>query len=117
MKRILLALLAGSSVFSMNTYAQHIDYTFNTNGYLPYLGPNSNSEGNLGSANASAIQADGKIVTVLERDPNSPDLSMHIYRYLSNGPPVTIQKHGNRSEWRGLRIIDLRYLGPDHYFL
>ncbi|WP_341901273.1 T9SS type A sorting domain-containing protein [Fluviicola taffensis] len=87
MKRILLALLAGSSVFSMNTHAQHIDSTFNTNGYLPYLGPNSNSEGNLGRANASAIQADGKIVTVLERDPNTPDLSMHIYRYLSNGMP------------------------------
>jgi uncharacterized delta-60 repeat protein len=87
MKKILLAFLASSSLFAMNASAQHIDSTFNTNGYLPYLGPNSNSEGNLGSANASAIQADGKIVTVLERDPNSPDLMMHVYRYLANGMP------------------------------
>ncbi len=87
MKKILLAVLATSSVLGMNASAQHIDSTFNSNGYLPYLGPNSNSQGNLGSANASAIQPDGKIVTVLERDPNTPDLSMHIYRYLSNGMP------------------------------
>ena len=87
MKKILLAFLASSSVFAMNSLAQHIDSTFNSNGYLPYLGPNSNSEGNLGSANASAIQPDGKIVTVLERDPNSPDLMMHVYRYLANGMP------------------------------
>ena len=87
MKHILLVFLAGSSILAMNASAQHIDSTFNTNGYLPYLGPNSNSEGNLGSANASAIQADGKIVTVLERDPNSSDLMMHVYRYLSNGMP------------------------------
>ena len=87
MKRILLAFVASSSFLAMNAAAQHIDSTFNTNGYLPYLGPNSNSEGNLGSANASAIQPDGKIVTVLGRDPNSPDLSMYIYRYLANGMP------------------------------
>nr|WP_294862205.1 T9SS type A sorting domain-containing protein [uncultured Fluviicola sp.] len=88
MKKILLVFLAGSSVFSMNAAAQHIDSTFNTNGYIPYLGPNSNGEGNLGYANASAIQADGKIVTVLGRDATqSADLMMHVYRYLPNGMP------------------------------
>ncbi|TSJ47713.1 T9SS type A sorting domain-containing protein [Fluviicola chungangensis] len=87
MKKILLALLGCSSIFAMNASAQHLDSTFNTNGYLPYLGPNSNSEGNLGGGMASAIQADGKIVTVLRRDPNTSDLMMHVYRYLSNGMP------------------------------
>lgn len=75
------------SVFAMNAAAQHIDSTFNTNGYLPYLGSNSNSEGNLGSGMGSAIQADGKIVTILKRDPNTPDLNMYLYRYLPNGMP------------------------------
>ncbi|MDF3026329.1 MAG: Delta-60 repeat-containing protein [Fluviicola sp.] len=87
MKKSLLVIAACSSLFTMNTFAQQLDLTFNTNGYLPYLGPNSNSEGNLGSAYASAIQADGKIVTVLRRDPNTPDLAMHIYRYMPNGMP------------------------------
>lgn len=87
MKKILLALLGCSSIFAMNTLAQHLDSTFNTNGYLPYLGPNSNSEGNLGAGQASAIQADGKIVNVLKRDPNTSDLMMHVYRYLPDGMP------------------------------
>jgi uncharacterized delta-60 repeat protein len=87
MKKILLALCASSSILALNTHAQHIDSSFNTNGYLPYQGPNSNSDENLGSAYASAIQADGKIVTVLGRDPNTPDLFMHVYRYLPNGMP------------------------------
>lgn len=87
MKQLLLLFLAGLSFFAMNAQAQHLDSTFNTNGYLPYLGPNSNSEGNLGSGMASAVQPDGKIVTVLYRDPNSPDLMMHVYRYLPNGMP------------------------------
>ena len=88
MKKILLAFLACVSVLAMHSHAQHIDSTFNSNGYLPYLGPNSNSEGNLGSGYASAIQPDGKIVTVLARDPNvTSDLWMYIYRYLPNGMP------------------------------
>lgn len=87
MKKSLLVFAACSSFFAMNAFTQQLDLTFNTNGYLPYLGPNSNSEGNLGSANASAIQPDGKIVTVLERDPNTSDLMMHIYRYLPDGMP------------------------------
>jgi uncharacterized delta-60 repeat protein len=87
MKKILLALLATSSVCAMNVSAQNLDSTFNTNGYIPYQGPNSNSEGNLGSAYASAIQPDGKVVTVLGRDPNANNLFMFIYRYLPNGMP------------------------------
>lgn len=87
MKKILLTFLAGSSFFAMQVSAQQIDSTFNTNGYLPYLGANSNSEGNLGSGMGSAIQADGKIVTILKRDPNTTDLMMHLYRYLPNGMP------------------------------
>lgn len=87
MKKILLLAAGCLSVFAMNAAAQHIDSTFNTNGYLPYLGPNSNSEGNLGSGMGSALQADGKIVTILKRDPNSPDLNMYVYRYLANGMP------------------------------
>jgi uncharacterized delta-60 repeat protein len=87
MKKILLALVASSSFLGMNATAQHIDSMFNTNGYIPYQGPNSNSDGNLGNAYASAIQSDGKIVTVLGRDPNTSDLFMHVYRYLPNGMP------------------------------
>ena len=87
MKKILLLAAGCLSVFAMQTTAQQIDSTFNTNGYLPYLGPNSNSEGNLGSGMGSALQADGKIVTILKRDPNTPDLTMHLYRYLPNGMP------------------------------
>lgn len=87
MKKILLVMLAASSVWTMNASAQHIDSTFNTNGYLPYLGSNSNSEGNLGSAYATAVQPDGKIVTVLGRDPNANNLFMYVYRYLPNGMP------------------------------
>lgn len=87
MKKILLLAAGCLSVFAMNAAAQHIDSTFNTNGYLPYLGPNSNSEGNLGSGMGSALQVDGKIVTILKRDPNSPDLNMYVYRYLANGMP------------------------------
>ncbi|AEA45438.1 Delta-60 repeat-containing protein [Fluviicola taffensis] len=87
MKKILLAVLISSPVFTMNASAQYLDSTFNTNGYLPYLGSNSNSQGNLGSGQASAIQSDGKIVTVLGRDNNSNDLFMYIYRYLSDGMP------------------------------
>ncbi|WP_343633431.1 T9SS type A sorting domain-containing protein [Fluviicola sp.] len=87
MKKILLAFMTCSSVFAMQATAQHLDSTFNSNGYLPYLGPNSNSEGNLGSGMGSALQADGKIVTILKRDPNSPDLMMHVYRYLPDGMP------------------------------
>lgn len=87
MKKILLLATGCLSVFAMYTTAQQIDSTFNTNGYLPYLGPNSNSEGNLGSGMGSALQADGKIVTILKRDPNTPDLTMHLYRYLPNGMP------------------------------
>lgn len=87
MKKILLAFLAGSSILGMNVSAQQLDSTFNTNGYIPYLGANSNSQGNLGTGQASAIQADGKIVTVLGRDNNSNDLFMYIYRYLPDGMP------------------------------
>lgn len=87
MKKALLLMTGCLSIFAMNAMAQHIDSTFNTNGYLPYLGPNSNSEGNLGSGMGSALQADGKIVTILKRDPNTPDLTMHLYRYLPNGMP------------------------------
>lgn len=83
-----LALFMGCSCFLVtNTMAQQIDTTFNTNGYLPYQGPNSNSEENLGSGIASVIQADGKIVTVLKRDSNTSDLFMHIYRYMPDGMP------------------------------
>ena len=102
MKKSLLVLAVCSSFFAMNGFAQQLDLTFNTNGYLPYLGPNSNSEGNLGSANASAIQPDGKIVTVLERDPNSSDLMMHVYRYLANGmPDPTFGTNGAMSTFCG----------------
>ncbi|MNU99404.1 hypothetical protein D3C71_895340 [compost metagenome] len=80
-------LLSSSLLLAASTFAQHIDSSFAVNGYLPYLGSNSNSEGNLGSAYASAVQSDGKIVTVLRRDPNTPDLMMHIYRYLPSGMP------------------------------
>jgi uncharacterized delta-60 repeat protein len=88
MKQLLLVFLAVSSVFAMNSSAQQIDSTFNTNGYLPYLGPNSNGEGNVGKGYASAIQPDGKIVTVLGRDiNNTSDLWMYLYRYLPDGMP------------------------------
>lgn len=87
MKKILLAFLAGSSILGMNSFSQQLDTTFNTGGYLPYLGANSNSQGNVGRGQASAVQADGKIVTVLGRDNSSNDLFMYIYRYLPNGMP------------------------------
>lgn len=80
-------LLLCTLLLTANAFSQHLDSTFNSNGYLPYQGPNSNSEGNLGSGMASAIQPDGKIVTVLYRDPNSPDLMFYVYRYLPNGMP------------------------------
>ena len=87
MKKILLTMLTVSSVWTMNASAQHLDSTFNTNGYLPYLGTNSNSQGNVGSGMASAIQSDGKIVTVLKRESNYNGLAMFVYRYLPNGMP------------------------------
>ncbi len=80
-------LLSSSLLLAASSFSQHIDSSFAVNGYLPYQGTNSNSQGNLGSAYATAVQADGKIVTVLGRDPNTPDLNMYTYRYLPNGMP------------------------------
>lgn len=81
-------LLSASLLLAASSFAQHIDSSFAVNGYLPYQGTNSNSQGNLGSAYATAVQPDGKIVTVLGRDPNvTSDLFMYIYRYLPNGMP------------------------------
>lgn len=80
-------LLSATLLFTAGSFAQHIDSSFAVNGYLPYQGANSNSQGNLGSAYATAVQPDGKIVTVLGRDPNTSDLNMYVYRYLPNGMP------------------------------
>ncbi len=80
-------LLSSSLLLAVSSFSQHIDSSFAVNGYLPYQGTNSNSEGNLGSAYATAVQPDGKIVTVLGRDPNVSDLNMYTYRYLPNGMP------------------------------
>ncbi|WP_300666488.1 T9SS type A sorting domain-containing protein [Fluviicola sp.] len=86
--RIRSLLLSSALLLAAGSFAQHIDSSFAVNGYLPYQGPNSNSEGNLGSGYASAIQPDGKIVTVLARDANvTSDLFMYLYRYLPNGMP------------------------------
>lgn len=83
-----LLLLTSSLCLTMNSFAQQIDSTFTTNGYIPYLGPNSNSNGNLGASNAVAIQPDGKIVTVMTGDLNaSSDLWMYTYRYMPDGMP------------------------------
>ena len=97
MKHLLITCALGMSSLIPSLHAQELDITFGDNGVIPfyyssapgatYVGTNTNSNGNYGKGLASAIQADGKIVTSLYWGSSGSNLMMSVYRYMPNGLP------------------------------